>query len=63
MPRESEACRWISLREALSEFALATYGTTSQRHIKPLHWYVACRLCLEGGFHPDEITPKTSFCR
>ncbi len=61
MAKKPEVCRWIGLREALSEFALATYGTTSQRHIKPLHWYVACRLCLEGGFDPDEITPRPPF--
>lgn len=61
MAKEPEACRWISLREALREFALAAHGTTSQRHIKPLHWYVACRLCLEGGFDPDEITPRPPF--
>lgn len=61
MPKEPERCQWISLRQALSEFALATHGTTSQRHIKPLHWYVACRLCLEGGFDPDEITPRPPF--
>ncbi|MBN1361604.1 MAG: hypothetical protein JW993_13480 [Sedimentisphaerales bacterium] len=61
MAKEPEACRWIGLRAALREFALATYGTTSQRHIKPLHWYMACRLCLEGGFDPDEITPRPPF--
>ena len=33
----------------------------SQQHIKPLHWYVACRLVLEGGFHPDEIKPRPPF--
>ena len=27
----------------------------------PLHWYVACRLVVEGGFHPDEITPRPAF--
>jgi hypothetical protein len=61
MARAPETCRWIGLREALTEFVLAEYGTTSQRHIKPLHWYVACRLCLEGGFDPDEITPRPPF--
>ena len=32
--------------------------TQSQRHIKPLHDYVACRLVLEGGFHPAELNPR-----
>ena len=61
MSKESETCQWIHIEAALREFALATYGTTSQRHIKPLHWYIACRLCLEGGFDPDEITPRPPF--
>lgn len=54
-------CQWIDLREALTLFARAEYGTQGQRHIRPLHWYVACRLCLEGGFDPDEITPRPPF--
>jgi len=61
MAKGPERCEWIDLREALCQFAAATYGTTSQRHIKPLHWYMACRLCLEGGFLPDEITPRPPF--
>ena len=31
--------------------------TQGQRHIKPLHQHIAIRLVIEGGFHPDEITP------
>ena len=31
------------------------------KHIKPLHWYIACRLVLEGGFNPDHITPRPPF--
>lgn len=50
-------CQWISLHQALSHFAVYTGQTQSQQHIKPLHWYVACRLVLEGGFAPSEITP------
>jgi len=61
MPKDAERCEWIGLSKALREFAAATYGTASQRHIKPLHWYMACRLCLEGGFDPDEITPRPPF--
>ena len=33
----------------------------SQEHIKPLHWYVACRLVVEGGFSPDEVMPRPPF--
>ncbi|MBR7990751.1 hypothetical protein KDX04_33460 [Burkholderia cenocepacia] len=56
-----KTCQWINLPEALWHFA--TYGgrTQSQEHIKPLHWYVACRLVIEGGFDPDEITPRPPF--
>jgi hypothetical protein len=61
MSKDPERCEWIGLKEALREFAVAMYGTASQRHIRPLHWYMACRLCLEGGFDPDEITPRPPF--
>lgn len=54
-------CEWISGPEAFKRFATHSGGTESARHIKPLHWYVACRLALEGGFHPDEITPRPPF--
>lgn len=57
----ARTCRWISLHQALEHFATYTGPTQSQQHIKPLHWYVACRLVLEGGFHPDEITPHPPF--
>jgi hypothetical protein len=34
-------------------------GTTqSQAHIKPLHRHFAMRLVIEGGFLPEEITPR-----
>ncbi len=36
-------------------------GHQGAGHIKPLHWYVACRLVLEGGFRPEEITPRPPF--
>jgi hypothetical protein len=51
----------VSQVDALRHFATFTGPTQSQHHIKPLHWYVACRLVLEGGFHPDEITPRPPF--
>lgn len=56
-----EVCAWRNRREALREFAEFAGKTQSGRHIKPLHWYVACRLVLEGGFDPDEITPRPPF--
>ncbi len=54
-------CQWVNLQQALRHFATYSGPTQSQQHIKPLHWYVACRLVLEGGFHPDDITPRPPF--
>lgn len=45
-------------QEAFRHFAQFEGRTQTQRHIKPLHEYVTCRLVLEGGFHPDEISPR-----
>ncbi len=56
-----DACQWLGRKEAFKLFATHAGGTESARHIKPLHWYIACRLALEGGFHPDEITPRPPF--
>ena len=57
----SRVCQWVNLRQALYHFATYIGPTQSQQHIKPLHWYVACRLVLEGGFHPNNITPRPPF--
>ena len=46
----------LSLTKALAIFVQSA-GTQSQRHIKPVHQYIATRLVIEGGFLPDEITP------
>jgi hypothetical protein len=54
-------CQWTNERGALQHFATYTGPTQSQQHIKPLHWYVATRLVLEGGFRPEEITPRPPF--
>lgn len=56
-----EVCRWTTQTDALRAFAQFTGKTQSASHIKPLHWYVACRLVLEGGFHPDDVTPHPPF--
>ena len=47
-----------SLKEALTRFAFPDSNVQSSRHIRSLHWYVACRLVIEGGFHPDRIRPR-----
>lgn len=59
--RRSQKCKWVGFAEALKHFAVYDGPTQSQQHIKPLHWYVACRLVLEGGFHPDGIKPRPPF--
>lgn len=59
--RTPRRCEWLGLADALRRFADHEGGTQAQRHIKPLHWYVACRLVLEGGFLPDEIKPRPPF--
>lgn len=54
-------CRWVTLGQAFRHYALFAGAVQSQRHIKPLHWHVACRLVVEGGFHPDDVTPRPPF--
>jgi hypothetical protein len=60
-PARENACRWVNQHTALYTFATYSGATQSQLHIKPLHHYVACRLVLEGGFLPDDITPRPPF--
>jgi len=57
----AEVCDWVGLRDALAAFVRAEQGTQGQRHIRQMHWYAACRLVLEGGFHPDAVTPRPPF--
>lgn len=59
--RHAHVCEWVNLKGALSTFVRNETGHQGQDHIRPLHWYTACRLVLEGGFHPDEITPRPPF--
>lgn len=61
MAKDKNRCQWLTLTEALAEFARPSGRTQSQAHIRPLHWYVACRLVVEGGFLPDEVTPRPPF--
>jgi len=53
-----EPVRRFNRQHAFRHFAEFEGRTRSQRHIRPLHEYVACRLVLEGGFHPDELSPR-----
>ena len=59
--KDKPKCRWQTLTDALSVFALNAEGHQGSGHIRPLHWYVACRLVLEGGFLPDEVSPRPPF--
>jgi len=61
MGREPIKCEWVGLRDALRVFVLNEAGHQGSKHIKPLHWYVACRLVIEGGFRPEDIVPRPPF--
>lgn len=65
MPRPSrrtaEVPTWTTLKDALKTFAGCEQKTQSQRHIKPLHWYTASRLVVEGGLRPEFTTPRPPF--
>lgn len=54
-------CEWLTLQNALGTFVLNASGHQGQDHIRALHHYVACRLVVEGGFRPSEITPHPPF--
>jgi len=58
---ETRVCVWVPFRDACRQFASASEGTQGAEHIIKLHWYAACRLVLEGGFHPDLIKPHPPF--
>jgi hypothetical protein len=58
---DAKTCQWTNQATALAAFAEFTGKTQSASHIKPLHWYVACRLVVEGGFDPDDIVPRPPF--
>lgn len=59
--RIARHCEWINQPDAFKHFASYAGPTQSQQHIRPLHWYAACRLVLEGGFRPEEVTPRPPF--
>lgn len=61
MVKKPRACEWVTLAEALRTFVLAEDGTQGSTHIDPMHWHVASRLVVEGGFHPDLIKPRPPF--
>jgi hypothetical protein len=52
---------WLTRTQALRHFGTYRGSYQSAQHIKPLHWYIASRLVIEGGFKPDDITPRPPF--
>jgi hypothetical protein len=58
---KGKAPEWTTLTEALGTFATWAKNTQSEGHIRPLHFYTASRLVVEGGFHPDAVTPRPPF--
>jgi hypothetical protein len=61
MAKKRKPCEWVTLEDALRTFVVAAEGTQGSSHIDPMHWHVACRLVVEGGFHPDLIKPRPPF--
>ena len=47
-----------TFNRALVDFALPPGKTQASKHIRRLHWYVSCRLVIEGGFDPEYILPR-----
>lgn len=56
-----DPCELTDIKTALDRFAFPSASTQSSQHIKRMHWYVACRLVLEGGFRPETIVPRPPF--
>lgn len=54
----AEPPKLVDIGTALRRFAFPGDKTQSSAHIKRMHWYAACRLVIEGGFHPDHVTPR-----
>jgi hypothetical protein len=54
-------CDLRTFGDACRGFAQPEGRTQSAGHIRPMHWYVACRLVIEGGFNPEYIKPRPPF--
>ncbi len=59
--KDWKVCHWLGAKETFHHLATSKEKTQSQHIVKPLHWYIACRLVIEGGFQPDEIKPHPPF--
>ena len=56
-----KVCHWCGTEETFRHLATSDQPTQSQNVVKPIHWYIACRLVIEGGFLPQEIKPRPPF--
>ena len=56
-----QVCHWLGTKETFHHLATSKEKTQSQHIVKPIHWYIACRLVIEGGFQPNEIKPRPPF--
>lgn len=61
MAKKPKPPEWVTFEDALRAFVLAEGGTEGSTHIDPMHWHVASRLVVEGGFDPDFIKPRPPF--
>ncbi|MEA3402055.1 MAG: hypothetical protein U9R79_12535 [Armatimonadota bacterium] len=57
MDRKLSALELTTIHAALDRF-YELEGLRGQHHVKPMHQYVAMRLVVEGGFLPEEISPR-----
>ncbi len=58
MPIPAPIPEFLRLEQALVPFVDADIQTEGSQHIKPLHRYIGMRLVVEGGFAPEDITPR-----
>lgn len=49
---------YLDLGAALRVYCDPKSNIQSQEHIRPMHYYSALRLVLEGGFEPEDILPR-----
>ena len=60
MSKKRNPCEWVGLEKARQSLGVAENGNRGKA-LDLARWYVACRLVVEGGFHPDLITPRPPF--
>lgn len=56
MTKKRRPLEWVALEEAHRPFRVDEDG--GGKNLDLVRRYVACRLVVEGGFHPDLITPR-----